>query len=637
MCGIICGYEPENLSVCPEILWIFLTVMTNTLESAIYEFAGFRLDSGKRLLLRDDEAIALTPKIFDTLLYLVENRGNVIQKDELMSAIWPDTVVEENNLNKNISVLRHVLGENAGEHRFIATVPGKGYKFVADVRTIPTETENAVSPNRTGFEHPGFRYIFAAAAVATVIAVIVSGYSYLNNQRPINSISVMPFVNESGNTELEYLSDGITEMLIGSLIRLPDLHVKPRSSVFRYKGKNADALTVGKELNVQAVLYGTVIQRGENLVLHVELVDAEAGNSVWQQTYNRKMSSLVELQGELARDVARGLSLKLSGSDEQKLARNYTENVEAYNLYLNGQFHFRKLTPPEIHKGIAYLKQAINIDPSYALAYATLARAHTALTMAGEAHPDEFRQAKAAAQKAVEIDDGLAEGHGALATTLFFHDWDWAQAENQFLRALEIDPNSAPTQQGYGDFLGRMGRRDEAVARLNRARELEPLSPFINAFGAMSQSDDDAALERVLFAIDLDPSFYFAHMMAGQIYRRKKMYAESIGESRLAKKLSPGQTYSDVSLAYSLIDIGKQDEARAILDELLKNSKARFVPPVHLAFVHDALGETDHALAMLEKGYEMRDPRMTFLKTQRVSNKLREDPRFQDLLLRVGF
>jgi tetratricopeptide (TPR) repeat protein len=255
--------------------------------------------------------------------------------------------------------------------------------------------------------------------------------------------------------------------------------------------------------------------------------------------------------------------------------------------------------------------------------------------MCCDGDPSELQKAKIAAQKAVELDDELAEGHSALATLIYSYDWNWAEAEKEFRRALELDPNSSISHFQYADFLQRMGRRQEMSVEGERARELEPYSPFFNAFGA--NKDPKNAVERIRFAIELDPNFYFSHTMAAVIYRDRKMYAESIAESRLAKELSPNQTWSDVGLVGTLVQTGKLDEARAIRDEMLKLSKSRFVPPFNIALVYNALGETDQALAWLEKGYEQRNPQMTFLKTDGRLNNLRGDPRFQDLMRRVGF
>ena len=617
--------------------------MTTDTDPTIYAVDNFRIDAGRRLFFSGGEGpIPLPSKVFDTLLYLVTHNGLVIEKDELIAAIWPDTIVEENNLNKNISALRLLLGEKPAEHRFIVTVPGRGYKFVADVRRIGNETiPETLAPEAGTQRRPSRKSAIAVAGLiaATAIAVLTFGYSYFKNQRPIHSIAVMPFVNDSGNADLEYLSDGMTETLIASLSKLPDLQVKASSSVFRYKGSTATQ-TIGRELNARVVLYGRVVQRGEDLFLHVELVDAQTENSLWGQTYNKKLTNLIALQGEVARDVVSELRLKPSGADKQKLAKNYTENVEAYQLFLNGRFHQRKLTPPEIKKGIAYLQQAIDTDPSYALAYTEISRAYTALALAGDMNPGEvLPKAKAAAQRAVEIDDALAEAHSSLGSVFFWYDWNWKEAEEHFIRALELDPNSSIAHFGYADFLSKMERPEEALAEIKRAREIEPFSPFINSFEAwfLAAGQPDAAMERVRIAIDLDPKFFFAHWIAAEIYKGKKMYPESIAESRLAKSLSPHQTWSDVGLAYTFVETGQLNESRAILNEMLRLSESRWVPPYHIALVYNALGETDQALAWLEKGYQHRDPKMALLKKEERWKNLRGDPRFQDLLRRVGF
>jgi serine/threonine protein kinase/TolB-like protein len=454
------------------------------------------------------------------------------------------------------------------------------------------------------------------------------GYRYFFSRRLIDSIAVMPFVNESGDPELEYLSDGMTEDLITSLRKIPGL------SVFRYKGKNTDATTIGKELNAQAVLSGRIVKYGEDFRLHVELVDARTRNLVFEKSYNRKLSNLIALKQEFTGDLARTLRVKL-GADQQK---KYTESDTAYQLYLKGLIESRKLTPPEINRGIEDLQQAINNDPSYALAYAAIARAHISLAMGGEAHPSEFEKAKSAALKAIEIDDSLAEGHSALAYTIFVYNWRFAEAEKEFTRALELDPNSCVTHRQYADFLGKTGHREESRVHHKRALEIEPMEPWYNVAVA-NGTDGDAGLERMRSAIALDPKFYFAHMMAGVMYNARKMYPEAIEEERLAKTLSPTQTYSDVFLVNALINTGKRDEARAILDEVLTLSKSRFVRPYHIASIYNLLGDKEQALAWLEKGYQIHDPGLTLLKLQSstIWKSLQDDPRFQDILHRVGF
>ncbi len=649
----------------------------------IYEFEKFRLDTVHLMLYCGSEEIPLAPKAVETLLVLVERRGEILSKDELMETIWTDSIVEESNLAKYLHVLRNTLGNSQDGKPFIETFRRRGYRFNGNVRLVPARNgENGTSDSLSVIKPAESLHLaadvsrsfpdlpeivspplqngrmeipsslqrwswspegswFAVAGVIAAVAVLAFTYSYFTSHRQIDSIAVMPFVNESGDAELEYLSDGMTETLIESLSKIPSLGVQARSSIFRYKGKDTDARTVASELGVQAVLYGRVAQRGDDLTFNAELVDGKTGNRLWAQTYNRRTSNLIALQGDVARDLVSKLSIKLSGAAEQKLAKNYTENAEAYRLFIKGRFSIRKLTLPEIKAGISNMERAIDIDPSYALAYAGISEGYRALAVAGEMPPGEvLPKAMAAARKAVEIDDMLADGHSALGFTIFFQEWNWPEAEKHLLRALELDPNSSTAHFSYGHFLGTMGRREEAQAELKRARELEPYDPFINAMGAgfrLNSGQPEEAVNRIRATIDLDPNFYFAHMIAAVIYKRKQMYPESIAESRLAKELSPNQTWSDVGLVDTLVQTGKLDEARAIRDEMLKLSKSRFVPPFNIALVYNALGETDQALAWLEKGYEQRDPRMTFLKTDGRLKNLREDPRFQDLMRRVGF
>ena len=617
--------------------------MITQVNSIIYEFDNFCVDAGRRLLLNGgDEPIALTPKIFDTLLYLVSHSGQVIEKDELMSSIWPDTIVEENNLNKNISVLRHVLGENPCEHRYIVTVPGKGYKFVASVVESSANgikfvdiADADITLLRSGPSRATSRSkksAFAAIGVIALVAALALSYSYFFSPRSIHSIAVMAFTNESGEPKLD-LSDGLTGDLIESLQKVPDLEVKALSTVVRYRGANSDARTIGHELNVEAVLFGHLIETGEELTLRVELVDSRNGNSLWRRTYQKRVSGLVVLQSELARDLVGKLSVPIPDKTREKVAKRDTENSDAYRLYLSGVIHARKLTEQDIKTAIALFWQAIHKDSEYAKAYAAIASAHRSLTMCCDGHPSELVQAKDAAQKAVQLDDELAEGHSALAASIYSYDWNWAEAEKEYLRALELDPNSSMSHLLYGDFLGFMGKTDEAAVQKERARALEPFEPFFNAFAA--NKDPGQAVERIRFAISLNPNFYFSHSMAAVIYRERKEYEKAIAEAQLAKKLSPDQTWSDVILSSIYVKAGKPEEARAILDQLLLRSKSRFVPPCHIALVYNYLGDKEQALHWLENAYDIRDPKMTSLKSPFWKN-VENDPRFQDIFRRVG-
>ncbi len=461
------------------------------------------------------------------------------------------------------------------------------------------------------------------------------------NTKQIESIAVMPFVNDSGNADAEYLSDGMTETLISSLSQIPKLNVKARSSVFRYKGKETDAQTVGKELNVQAILTGRVVQRGNDLILYVELVDAATENSLWKQTYNKTMTNLVALQNDIARDVADKLKVKLSGADEQRLAKNYTENPEAYQLYLRGRYHYSKLTSPEMQKSIFYLQQAIEVDPGYALAYAGLSDAYRSFAIAGDMQPTEFLpKAKAAANKAIELDDTLAEAHIALGVAVFWSDWNWKAAENQYKRALELNPTSADAYLYYAHLFSVLGRHTEALAEVKLARELEPLNLRINALEGQFLTHagrSDEALARFHGIFELDPDFWLARTFAASAYIEKGMFAEAVAEARRARELFDGSSQPMAFEGYALARSGRRAEAEAVLDELLKLSTTRYVTAYHIALVYNGLNKRDETLAWLERAYEQRNPRMVFLNVEPKWNNLRDEPRFQELLRKVGF
>ncbi|MDQ3666610.1 MAG: protein kinase [Acidobacteriota bacterium] len=486
---------------------------------------------------------------------------------------------------------------------------------------------------------------FAAGLAVLLIAAIGFGYwLYTNrasNAASIESIAVLPFVNEGGNAEVEYLSDGMTESLINSLSQLPKLSVKARSSVFRYKGKEVEPLQVASELSVQAILNGRFVQRGDDLALYLSLVDARNGNQLWGEQYNRKLTDLLALQSEIARDVSQKLQARLSGADERRLAKNYTENVEAYQLYLKGRYYLARLRPGETQKGISYLQQAIAIDPNYALAYVGLANAYRAFALSGDMPPSEvFPKAKSAAQKAVELDDSLAEAHAVLGFTISWFDWDWIAAENQFKRALELNPNSAEAHWVYAGSISNLGRHAEALAEIKRARELDPLNLIINATEGLiliHAGRTDEGLAALQKTSELDPNYWLAHLFASSAYIDKGMYPEAVVEARKARELSGVSSQPIAYAGYALAKTGKEGEARALLEELLKLSSQRYVPPYHVAFLYNGLNERDKTLAWLERGYEQRDPKMVFLKVEPKWNNLRDDPRFQDLLRRVGF
>jgi TolB-like protein/Flp pilus assembly protein TadD len=484
--------------------------------------------------------------------------------------------------------------------------------------------------------------VFVGAAILMIaVAIAVSVYFFVSrrNNAAIQSIAVLPFVNESGNSDVEYLSDGMTESLISSLSQIPKLNVKARSSVFRYKGKDTNAGTIGKELNVQAILNGRVVQHGQDLILYVELVDTATENVLWKQTYNKTLTNLVALQNDIARDVADKLKVKLSGADEQKLAKHYTDNPEAYQLYLKGRFYWNQRTGEALKKSIEYFNQAIEKDPSYALAYSGLADSYVLLpNFAGGLPRETFPKAKASAKRALELDETLADAHVPLAVALYRFDWNFSEAEAEFQRAIELNPNYATAHQFYGEYLGTVGRFENGIAELKRAQELDPLSLIINAdlgkayFYARSY---DQAVEQMRKTIEMDQSFFTAHFYLGMVYVMKGSFPNAITEYQRAKQLNDDPRMLGL-LGHVYGVSGQRGEALRMLDQLKENAGQRYVSAYSFALVYAGLGEKDRAFEWLEKSYQDHTPYLSTIKVDPLLDNLRSDPRFAELMRRVG-
>jgi len=484
-----------------------------------------------------------------------------------------------------------------------------------------------------------YKFGLAMALLVCLLSAVAVVY-WFPRPAPIGSIAVLPFVNESRDPEVEYLSDGMPESLINSLSQLPHLSVKAASSVFRYKDKKIEPQQIAADLSVQVILNGHFAVHGDDLTLSLELAEGQTGNNLWGKQYNRKRSDLVSLQKEIARDVSRKLGVPLSGADEQKLAKDYPESVEALNLYLKGRYHAAKLTPSEIQAGSDYFTKAIAIDPSYARAYVGLAEAYRGLATAGEMPAgDFFLPAKEAAKKAIAIDDTLADAHAELGFIIFWYGWDWNAAENQFKRAFELDPNNADAHTFYAHLLSNTGRHAEGLAEIKRAIELEPLDSRSKALEGqflLHAGRTDEALASLKTSIELDPDFWLAHLFAASAYIEKGMFDEAIAQARKAEELSGGHSHAFAFEGYALAKSGKQRKAQEVLAALMRLSTKRYVSPYSVALIYNGLGKRNETLTWLEKGYEQRDPKMVFLRVEPKWNNLRDDSRFQDLLRRIG-
>ena len=486
--------------------------------------------------------------------------------------------------------------------------------------------------------------------VASIVGLVVLGFGiaavsvYLRSwtsSTAITSIAVMPFVNEGGKAELEYLSDGMTDTLISSLSQIPNLSVKARSSVFRYKGKETNPQTIAKELNVQAILNGRIAQRGDQLTLTVELVDAETENVIWSRQYNRREADLVSLQGVIARDVSTKLKTKLSGAEEQRVAKTYTANPEAYQLYLKGLYHWNKRTAQSLKTSVDYFDQATAKDQNYAQAYAGMALAYVLYPQYSAGKPAEsIPQAKAAARKALELDDTLAEAHTALGQAHLTFDRNIAESDRAYQRAIELNPNYATAHQWYaGSTLVATGRFDQAIAEGRRAVDLDPLSLIANVelsaiYGYARQNEQ--AIAQLRKVIEMDPNWYLARMVLCQTFSYKGQFSEAIAEGERARQLNDDPAVlAYLARAYALS--GKRDEAMKLVAQMNELAKQRYVPAYGFAIAYAALGDKDQAFQWLDQSLQDGGWEITYVKVDPALDSLRSDSRFNDLIKRVGF
>jgi serine/threonine protein kinase/pimeloyl-ACP methyl ester carboxylesterase/Flp pilus assembly protein TadD len=528
---------------------------------------------------------------------------------------------------------------------------------VANQKFAANDSDAALSEQATSLAEPrptrsdgptpdgSIRYRIGALVAMLLLALAALGvwyYFHRQNTGPaIESIAVLPFVNESGNDDMEYLSDGISESLINSLSQLPGVKVIARSSSFQYKGKNANPQEVARALGVEAILTGRVLERGDNLLISVELVNARDSTQMWGEQYNRKLTDILVVQQEISREVSEKLRLKLTGAEQQRITKPYTESAEAYELFLKGRYSHGKSTEEGLKKAIEYYQQAINKDPNYALAYAEMGNAFEALGgVLGFASPVTIApQGKAAIMKALMIDDTLADAHAALADFKLYFDWDWPDAEKGFRRALELDPNQWKAHAGYGTYLESLGRFDEAVAERERSRQLDPTSPIAIAdvgYPSYYARRFDEALGRYRKAIELDPEFSWGHLWIGQVYVQQGKYGDAIAEIKKAIALSDGNVRDIATLGHAYGVAGQRSEALKIIAELQERARQKYVSPYFFALVYVGLGDKDQAFAQLDQAYQERHPYLILIKVEPVFDGLHSDPRFADLVRRIG-
>ncbi len=528
------------------------------------------------------------------------------------------------------------------------------YQSASELRTDlarlkrDTESGRANTVEGTPRQAPWWwsKLTLGAGGVVALSLIALAAWFGLSRSRgqAIESLAVLPFVNSSADPNTEYLSDGIAESLINNLTELRGLRVMARSTVFRYKGQEPDPQKVGQDLHVRAVLLGRLLQRGDTLIIQTELVDAMNGSQLWGAQYNRKLADVLAVQEDISQDISRNLRLRLTGAEKQRLTKRYTENPEAYQLYLKGRFYENKASLEGLKKGVEYLQQAIEKDPGNALAYAELADCYTDLgTYAYLPGKEVFPKAKAAALKALEIDDSLAEAHAALGYAKFGYDLDWSGAEVEFKRAIELNPNSVNIHYAYSQFLIASGRNDEGLAEDRQALSLDPLSPKtmgIMGYHYLSAGKYDDSITQFKKALELDPSLPWLHSMLSWTYTRQGAYAQAIAENEsMGTQVYPATRENQLlsaSLGWEYALAGRRSDAGKVLRQLKALEAHDDADYYNLAIVYLALGDKDQSFKALERAFEQHTGSMAFLKSDPFWKDVRSEPRYQDLLRRIG-
>lgn len=573
-------------------------------EPDIYKFGEYRIEARNRRLLCNGAPVPLTPKVFDTLLHLVQHSGKVVEKDDLMLAIWPDTVVEENNLNQSISTLRRVLGERPGENRYIVTVPGRGYRFIAAVEVVP------------GVAHEAPSWV---------------------------TLAVLPFENLSADPEREYLADGLTEETIAALGQIdPDhLSVIGRRSVMAYKRTAKSLVEIGRELGTGYLIEGSLRAEGGRLRITSKLIHVPDQGTVWSASYDSEPSSILTFQRELSAAIAEQIRLRLSPERLTALERRRTRDPEAYDLYLRGRYFWNQMTPATNRRAIEYYARATERDPEYALAWSGLADTYASSPINSDTPPLEvWPRARDAAAHAVGAAPDLAEAQASLGHVKFWLDWDWGGAETAYRKAIALDPNYSLAHRFLGAVLSRMGRHEEAGPAMRRARALDPLLAMNHALSAavaFSARDYSAALQFARQATVIDPEFWLGYLQLGQAY-------EQLGKSDLAfdalnsaGRLSGGNSKVIALRGYIFARLGRTNEACEVLSTLEAVARERYVPPYAMALVHAGLDQQAPALEWLERAYDARDVHLIYLPMDPKWDAFRTDTRFLALLKRCGF
>ena len=617
--------------------------------SAIYRFEDFRLDTARKLLFRAGETVPITRKAFEVLLLLVENNGELVEKEELMRSVWRDSFVEEANLTQTISVLRKTFGESPNQHRFIVTEPGKGYRFVA---SVSKSGEGAGDVEKSPTRSAPFVRASALVVIFLAIVLITSGFYFWSRgdaqgsqtvvPKQVKSIAVLPFKNIEPDREKELLGIGMADAVITKLSHVKSIVVRQTKSVIRYADTTPEAMKVGRDINVDAVLEGNIQQADGRIRVSVRLYHVSDGALLWAENFDERDTDIFALQDSISEKVVYSLALQLNSDERDKLRHRYTENIESYKIYNRGRFFWNNRNGDDLRKSIEVFEQALALDENYALAYSGLADSYVVLQFFSHTQKNDFfPKAKAAAEKALSLDPDLAEPHAALAMYRQLYDWDWEGAEAEFKLAIAATPNYATAHQWYGEFLSSMGRFDESVAELEKAVELDPLSLSTNTALAqpyLASGRYAEAIEKLKPALELDDqNFSLALLYMGRAYDGLGDHKEAIAQyEKNSRKRGGGGPYFTASLINSYARDGQKKEAEKQLDALIKLAEKMPVSNYVLARGFAPLGYKEKALEKLEKAFEVRDGLLIILKTDRNFDDLRSEPRFQEILRKMN-
>jgi DNA-binding winged helix-turn-helix (wHTH) protein/TolB-like protein/Tfp pilus assembly protein PilF len=639
-------------------------------SQGIYEFTGFRLEVQERLLLRNGAPVSITPKIFDMLLLFLENPNRLLGKDEIMRTVWPATHVDEATLTRTISELRKTLGQTAGEANFVQTVPKRGYRFVAPVETMSDPaTGISVAPepvsqppaspllqastplvsslnsrrwtaNLREFRPGAVLSVVFAGTLVALAGVWALAVEFGHTSRVSQSVAVLPFKHLGNPGTDQFLELGIADTLITRLSSVPTLTVRPTSAVRKYSDPEQDPAAVGRILKVDSVLDGSVQTMLDQIRVTLRLIRVRDAKPLWAATLDGDSRDLFSLQDSVSEEVAKALKLQLSPNEKDVFVKRPTDDNGAYGSYLKGRFFLGKRSPEGYQKAIDYFQEATRSDPSYAMAYAGLADVYLMLQGDALENPQEATpKARAAAEKALQLDPALGAAHNSLAAIAEDYDRDYPRAEKEFKLALKLDPGFAAAHEWYADYLGLMGRFDQALAEDERALEIDPLSLTINEKKGkvlLWARRYDQAIVQLQKTLEMDPSFSPALTWLSRVYAVRGMVAESLAESQKQNQGQHGAAHLE-TLAMAYAAAGDKQAAMAILQQLHARAQQEYISTFNLAYVYLFLKENDKALEELDAALEKHDMNVSSLKVDPLLDPLRGDPRFRALLKRANF